>query len=158
MEDFRTVYITAETSSPIEGAVPFFGFAIEDYLECCLRANVYVPSTAKVFGFCLTEKEIGMANQSIIAPSLVGLLRGIDIQNISILVIDFSYFQENIRNLSRDAIKNYLDLSLIKFGFEEIAPFDATYSNRLVYIGDTDDGFLLKRWLRKKNDKVIDNE
>lgn len=158
MEYFRTVYIKTETSSPIEGAVPFFGFAIEDYLECCLQANVYVPSTAKVFGFCLTEKNIGKANQSFIAPSLIGLLRGIDIQNISMLVIDFSYFQENIQNLSREAIKNYLDLTLIKFGFEEIAPFDATYGNRLVYIGDTDDGFLLKRWLRKKNDKVIDNE
>lgn len=142
MRDFRTVYINDETVKPSNGIRPFFGFAIEDYLELCLQENVCVPIQAKLFGFCMTdEDEFGTEWNK----SLAELLKAIDIENISIIVIDYNAVTSF---WGVDLLVYDLDSVLLRYGFSREEAFKDTYESRFVYIGDTDDGFQLKRQLR----------
>ena len=123
------------------------GFAMEDYLAVCNEANIIVADNAKIFGFCLTE---GYLN-AVFSESLSNLLNSIDKQNISVIVIDFSYFLENADDVvSIDQFDQYVDAVMVENGFQTMPPFDTAYAQKFVYIGDTEDGKQVQTWVKGK--------
>ena len=123
------------------------GFVMEGYLAVCNEANIIVADNAKIFGFCLTE---GYLN-AVFSESLSNLLNSIDKQNISVIVIDFSYFLENADDVvSIDQFDQYVDAVMVENGFQVMPPFDTAYAQRFVYIGDTEDGKQVKKWVKEK--------
>lgn len=147
MEDFRISSINSGKNRNPEYCAPVMGFAIEDYLAICDEANIIIADNAKIFGFCLTEKSL----DDVFSASLSNLLNSIDKQNISVVVIDFSYFLENTDTIvSIDEFDQYVDAVMVENGFQTMPPFDTTYEQRFVYIGDTEDGKQVKQWVKEK--------
>ena len=147
MKDFRLSSINSIKSRNPKSCAPIMGFAMEDYLAVCDEANIIVADNAKIFGFCLTE---GYLN-AVFSESLFNLLNSIDKQNISVIVIDFSYFLENADDVvSIDEFDQYVDAVMVENGFQTMPPFDTTYEQRFVYIGDTEDGKQVKKWVKEK--------
>ena len=147
MEDFRLSFINSGRNRDPKYCVPTMGFAIEDYLAVCDEANIIVPDNAKIFGFCLAEEYLN----DVFSRSLFNLLQSIDKQNISVIVIDFSYFLENTDDVvSIDEFDQYVDAIMAENGFQTMPPFDTTYEQRFVYIGDTEDGKQVKQWIKEK--------
>lgn len=147
MEDFRISSINSGRNRNPEYCAPVMGFAMEDYLAVCDEANIIIADNAKIFGFCLTEKSL----DDVFSASLSNLLNSIDKQNISVVVIDFSYFLENTDTIvSIDEFDQYVDAVMVENGFQTMPPFDTTYEQRFVYIGDTEDGKQVKQWAKEK--------
>ncbi len=147
MEDFRISSINSGRNRNPEYCAPVMGFAMEDYLAVCDEANITIADNAKIFGFCLTEKSL----DDVFSASLSNLLNSIDKQNISVVVIDFSYFLENTDTIvSIDEFDQYVDAVMGENGFQTMPPFDTTYEQRFVYIGDTEDGKQVKQWVKEK--------
>lgn len=147
MEDFRISSINSCKTRNPEYCAPVMGFAMEDYLAVCDEANITIADNAKIFGFCLTEKSL----DDVFSASLSNLLNSIDKQNISVVVIDFSYFLENTDTIvSIDEFDQYVDAVMVENGFQTMPPFDTTYEQRFVYIGDTEDGKQIKQWVKEK--------
>lgn len=147
MEDFRISSINSCKNRNPEYCAPVMGFAMEDYLAVCDEANITVTDNAKIFGFCITEEFL----DSVFSASLSNLLNSIDKQNISVVVIDFSYFLENTDTIvSIDEFDQYVDAVMVENGFQTMPPFDTTYEQRFVYIGDTEDGKQIKQWVKEK--------
>lgn len=147
MEDFRISSINSGKNRNPEYCAPVMGFAMEDYLAVCDEANITVTDNAKIFGFCITEKSL----DDVFSASLSNLLNSIDKQNISVVVIDFSYFLENTDTIvSIDEFDQYVDAAMVENGFQTMPPFDTTYEQRFVYIGDTEDGKQVKQWVKEK--------
>lgn len=147
MEDFRISSINSGRNRNPEYCAPVMGFAMEDYLAVCDEANITIADNAKIFGFCLTEKSL----DDVFSASLSNLLNSIDKQNISVVVIDFSYFLENTDTIvSIDEFDQYVNAVMVENGFQTMPPFDTTYEQRFVYIGDTEDGKQVKQWVKEK--------
>lgn len=147
MEDFRISSINSCKNRNPEYCAPVMGFAMEDYLAVCDEANITVTDNAKIFGFCLTEKSL----DDVFSASLSNLLNSIDRQNISVVVIDFSYFLENTDTIvSIDEFDQYVDAVMVENSFQTMPPFDTIYEQRFVYIGDTEDGKQVKQWVKEK--------
>ena len=147
MEDFRLSSINSGRNRNPKYCAPIMGFAIEDYLAVCDEANIIITDNAKIFGFCLTEEHLN----DVFSESLSNLLNSIDKQNISVIVIDFCYFLENTDDIvSIDEFDQYVDAIMAENGFQTMPPFDTTYEQRFVYIGDTEDGKQVKQWIKEK--------
>lgn len=132
-------------------------FATEDYTAICDTAGIIIPLTAKIFGFCLSPNFDFGFDFGLFRRSLTNLLNGLDTNNISIIVVDYSFLLEH-SDVSLSDITPILNSAMEAAGFEIVAPFDSTYEQRIVYIGNTTDGIAVKDWLKTNKDKYTTSE
>lgn len=128
-------------------------FAVEDYQAVCADADIAIPPTATILGFCLSAE----FNPDLFSRSLRNLLCGLNTNDISIIVIDYSYLLSHL-NITLNEVTDIMNPVMKSAGFEIIAPFDSTYENRIVYIGNTTDGVIIKDWLKYNQNKYRTDE
>ena len=153
-ENFETVRILPEMreqNAPIEEE---FGNIIRRYNEFCQKNNIHINHLALSAQFQISKKRENRyyCNKEW-KRSLSNLMKIIDKENLSLLVIDLEPVgketYENVRELG--FIMNHIDSVMRLYGFSLNHPrlWLSDNFSKLTYIGDTDDGFAIKRSAEK---------
>ena len=149
-ENFETVRILPEMRGQDASIEDEFGNIIRKYDEFCQKNNIHINHLALAAQFQISKKsETRFYCNKEWKRSLSNLMKIIDKENLSLLVIDLEPLgketYENVRELG--FIMNHIDSVMRLYGFSLNHPrlWLSDNFSKLTYIGDTDDGFAVKR-------------
>ena len=153
-ENFETVRILPEMREQNISIEEEFANIIERYDDFCQTNHIYINHLALATQFQLSKKndERFYYNQEW-KQSLSNLIKIIDKENLSLIVIDIKPIEKEIYENYRDFdfFMEYIESILRPYGFslyEYWWILDDNFS-KLVFIGDTDDGFAVKHCKEK---------
>ena len=149
-ENFETVRILPEMRERDASIEEEFENIIRRYDEFCQKNNIHINHLALASQFQISKKsETRFYCNKEWKRSLSNLMKIIDKENLSLLVIDLEPLgketYENVRELG--FIMNHIDSVMRLYGFSLNHPrlWLSDNFSKLTYIGDTDDGFAVKR-------------
>ena len=153
-ENFETVRILPEMRERDASIEEEFGNIIHRYDDFCQKNNIHINHLALAAQFQISKKsETRFYCNKEWKRSLSNLMKIIDKENLSLLVIDLEPLgketYENVRELG--FIMNHIDSAMRPYGFSLNHPqlWLSDSFSKLTYIGDTDDGFAVKRSAEK---------
>lgn len=146
-ENFETVRILPEMRERDASIEEEFGNIIRRYDDFCQKNNIYINHLALAAQFQISKKsETRFYCNKEWKHSLSNLMKIIDKENLSLLVIDLEplgrEIYENVRELG--FIMSHIASITHLYGFSLGNYLLSDNFSKLVYIGDTDDGFALK--------------
>ena len=149
-ENFEVIRILPESRERDDSIEEEFGNIIRRYDDFCQKNNIHINHLALAAQFQISKKsETRFYCNKEWKRSLSNLMKIIDKENLSLLVIDLEPLgketYENVRELG--FIMNHIDSVMRLYGFSLNHPrlWLSDSFSKLTYIGDTDDGFAVKR-------------
>ena len=152
-ENFETVRILPEMRERDASIEEEFGNIIRRYDDFCQKNHIHINHLALAAQFQISKKsETRFYCNKEWKRSLSNLMKIIDKENLSLLVIDLEPLGKEIyENTQLGFIMNHIDSVMRPYGFSLNHPrlwLSGNFS-KLTYIGDTDDGFAVKRGAEK---------
>lgn len=146
-ENFETVRILPEMRERDASIEEEFGNIIRRYDDFCQKNHIHINHLALAAQFQISKKsETRFYCNKEWKRSLSNLMKIIDKENLSLLVIDLEplgrEIYENVRELG--FIMSHIASITHLYGFSLGNCLLSDNFSKLVYIGDTDDGFALK--------------
>ena len=146
-ENFETVRILPEMRERDASIEEEFGNIIHRYDDFCQKNHIHINHLALAAQFQISKKsETRFYCNKEWKRSLSNLMKIIDKENLSLLVIDLEPLgketYENVRELG--FIMDHIASITHLYGFSLSNCLLSDNFSKLVYIGDTDDGFALK--------------
>lgn len=146
-ENFETVRILPEMRERDASIEEEFGNIIRRYDDFCQKNHIHINHLALAAQFQISKKsETRFYCNKEWKRSLSNLMKIIDKENLSLLVIDLEPLgketYENVRELG--FIMSHIASITHLYGFSLGNYLLSDNFSKLVYIGDTDDGFALK--------------
>ena len=146
-ENFETVRILPEMREQNASIEEEFGNIIHRYDEFCQKNNIHINHLALAAQFQISKKsETRFYCNKEWKRSLSNLMKIIDKENLSLLVIDLEPLgketYENVREL--DFIMDHIGTTVLPYGFSLGHCWLSDSFSKIIYIGDTDDGFAVK--------------
>ena len=146
-ENFETVRILPEMRERDASIEEEFGNIIRRYDEFCQKNNIHINHLALAAQFQISKKsETRFYCNKEWKRSLSNLMKIIDKENLSLLVIDLEPLgketYENVREL--DFIMDRIGTAVLPYGFSLGHCWLSDSFSKIIYIGDTDDGFAVK--------------
>ena len=152
-ENFETVRILPEMREQNASIEEEFGNIIRRYDEFCQKNNIHINHLALAAQFQISKKsDTRFYCNKEWKRSLSNLMKIIDKENLSLLVIDLELLGKEIyENTQLGFIINHIDSVMRPYGFSLNHPqlWLSDNFSKLTYIGDTDDGFAVKRGAEK---------
>ena len=147
-ENFETVRILPEMRERDASIEEEFGNIIRRYDDFCQKNNIHINHLALAAQFQISKKsETRFYCNKEWKRSLSNLMKIIDKENLSLLVIDLELLGKEIyENPQLGFIMNHIDSVMRPYGFSLNHPrlWLSDNFSKLTYIGDTDDGFAVK--------------
>ena len=146
-ENFETVRILPEMREQNASIEEEFGNIIHRYDEFCQKNNIHINHLALAAQFQISKKsETRFYCNKEWKRSLSNLMKIIDKENLSLLVIDLEPLgketYENVRELG--FIMDHIGATVLPYGFSLGHCWLSDSFSKIIYIGDTDDGFAVK--------------
>ena len=146
-ENFETVRILPEMREQNASIEEEFGNIIHRYDEFCQKNNIHINHLALAAQFQISKKsETRFYCNKEWKRSLSNLMKIIDKENLSLLVIDLEPLgketYENVRELG--FIMDHIGTTVLPYGFSLGHCWLSDSFSKIIYIGDTDDGFAVK--------------
>ena len=146
-ENFETVRILPEMRERDASIEEEFGNIIHRYDDFCQKNNIHINHLALAVQFQISKKsETRFYCNKEWKRSLSNLMKIIDKENLSLLVIDLEPLEketyENVRELG--FIMDHIGTTVLPYGFSLGHCWLSDSFSKIIYIGDTDDGFAVK--------------
>ena len=146
-ENFETVRILPEMREQNASIEEEFGNIIRRYDDFCQKNNIHINHLALAAQFQISKKsETRFYCNKEWKRSLSNLMKIIDKENLSLLVIDLEPLgketYENVRELG--FIMDHIGTTVLPYGFSLGHCWLSDSFSKIIYIGDTDDGFAVK--------------
>ena len=146
-ENFETVRILPEMRERDASIEEEFGNIIRRYDDFCQKNHIYINHLALAAQFQISKKnETRFYCNKEWKRSLSNLMKIIDKENLSLLVIDLKPLgketYENVRELG--FIMDHIGATVLPYGFSLGHCWLSDSFSKIIYIGDTDDGFAVK--------------
>ena len=146
-ENFETVRILPEMRERDASIEEEFGNIICRYDDFCQKNNIHINHLALAAQFQISKKsETRFYCNKEWKRSLSNLMKIIDKENLSLLVIDLEPLgketYENVRELG--FIMDHIGTTVLPYGFSLGHCWLSDSFSKIIYIGDTDDGFAVK--------------
>lgn len=146
-ENFETVRILPEMRERDASIEEEFGNIIRRYDDFCQKNHIYINHLALAAQFQISKKsETRFYCNKEWKRSLSNLMKIIDKENLSLLVIDLEPLgketYENVRELG--FIMDHIGATVLPYGFSLGHCWLSDSFSKIIYIGDTDDGFAVK--------------
>ena len=146
-ENFETIRILPEMRERDSSIEEEFENIIRRYNDFCQKNHVYINHLALAAKFQISKKsDTRFYCNKEWKRSLSNLIKIIDKENLSLLIIDLESLgreiYENVRELG--FIMSHIGAIVLPYGFSLGNCLLSDNFSKLVYIGDTDDGFALK--------------
>ena len=146
-ENFETVRILPEMREQDASIKDEFGNIIRRYDDFCQKNNIHINHLALAAQFQISKKsETRFYCNKEWKRSLSNLMKIIDKENLSLLVIDLEplgkEIYENVRELG--FIMDHIGATVLPYGFSLGHCWLSDSFSKIIYIGDTDDGFAVK--------------
>lgn len=146
-ENFETVRILPEMRERDASIEEEFGNIIRRYDDFCQKNHIHINHLALAAQFQISKKnEIRFYCNKEWKRSLSNLMKIIDKENLSLLVIDLEPLgketYENVRELG--FIMDHIGATVLPYGFSLGHCWLSDSFSKIIYIGDTDDGFAVK--------------
>ena len=146
-ENFETVRILPEMRERDVLIEEEFGNIIRRYDDFCQKNHIYINHLALAAQFQISKKsETRFYCNKEWKRSLSNLMKIIDKENLSLLVIDLEPLgketYENVRELG--FIMDHIGATVLPYGFSLGHCWLSDSFSKIIYIGDTDDGFAVK--------------
>ena len=146
-ENFETVRILPEMRERDSSIEEEFENIIRRYNDFCQKNHVYINHLALAAQFQISKKsETRFYCNKEWKRSLSNLMKIIDKENLSLLVIDLEPLgketYENVRELG--FIMDHIGATVLPYGFSLGHCWLSDSFSKIIYIGDTDDGFAVK--------------
>ena len=146
-ENFETVRILPEMREQNASIEKEFGNIIRRYDDFCQKNHIYINHLALAAQFQISKKsETRFYCNKEWKRSLSNLMKIIDKENLSLLVIDLEPLgketYENVRELG--FIMDHIGATVLPYGFSLGHCWLSDSFSKIIYIGDTDDGFAVK--------------
>ena len=146
-ENFETVRILPEMRERDASIEEEFGNIIRRYDEFRKKNNIHINHLALAAQFQISKKsETRFYCNKEWKRSLSNLMKIIDKENLSLLVIDLEplgkEIYENVRELG--FIMDHIGTTVLPYGFSLGHCWLSDSFSKIIYIGDTDDGFAVK--------------
>ena len=146
-ENFEVVRILPEMRERDSSIKGEFENIIRRYDEFCQKNNVHINHLALAAQFQISKKsDTRFYCNKEWKRSLSNLMKIIDKENLSLLVIDLEPLGREIYENPRELgfIMSHIGATVLPYGFSLGNCLLSDNFSKLVYIGDTDDGFALK--------------
>ena len=146
-ENFETVRILPEMREQDTSIEEEFGNIIRRYDDFCQKNHIHINHLALAAQFQISKKsETRFYCNKEWKRSLSNLMKIIDKENLSLLVIDLEPLgketYENVRELG--FIMDHIGAIVLPYGFSLGQCWLSDSFSKIIYIGDTDDGFAVK--------------
>ena len=146
-ENFETVRILPEMREQNASIEEEFGNIIRRYDDFCQKNHIHINHLALAAQFQISKKsETRFYCNKEWKRSLSNLMKIIDKENLSLLVIDLEPLgketYENVRELG--FIMDHIGATMLPYGFSLGHCWLSDSFSKIIYIGDTDDGFAVK--------------
>ena len=146
-ENFETVRILPEMREQDASIEEEFGNIIRRYDDFCQKNHIHINHLALAAQFQISKKsETRFYCNKEWKRSLSNLMKIIDKENLSLLVIDLEPLgketYENVRELG--FIMDHIGATVLPYGFSLGHCWLSDSFSKIIYIGDTDDGFAVK--------------
>ena len=146
-ENFETIRILPEMRERDASIEEEFDNIIRRYDEFCQKNNIHINHLALAAQFQISKKsETRFYCNKEWKRSLSNLMKIIDKENLSLLVIDLEPLgketYENVRELG--FIMDHIGATVLPYGFSLGHCWLSDSFSKIIYIGDTDDGFAVK--------------
>ena len=146
-ENFETVRILPEMRERDASIEEEFGNIIRRYDDFCQKNHIHINHLALAAQFQISKKsETRFYCNKEWKRSLSNLMKIIDKENLSLLVIDLEPLgketYENVRELG--FIMDHIGTTVLPYGFSLGHCWLSDSFSKIIYIGDTDDGFAVK--------------
>ena len=146
-ENFETVRILPEMRERDASIEEEFGNIICRYDDFCQKNHIHINHLALAAQFQISKKsETRFYCNKEWKRSLSNLMKIIDKENLSLLVIDLEPLgketYENVRELG--FIMDHIGATMLPYGFSLGHCWLSDSFSKIIYIGDTDDGFAVK--------------
>ena len=146
-ENFETVRILPEMRERDASIEEEFGNIICRYDDFCQKNHIHINHLALAAQFQISKKsETRFYCNKEWKRSLSNLMKIIDKENLSLLVIDLEPLgketYENVRELG--FIMDHIGATVLPYGFSLGHCWLSDSFSKIIYIGDTDDGFAVK--------------
>ena len=146
-ENFETVRILPEMRERAASIDEEFGNIICRYDDFCQKNHIHINHLALAAQFQISKKsETRFYCNKEWKRSLSNLMKIIDKENLSLLVIDLEplgkEIYENVRELG--FIMDHIGATVLPYGFSLGHCWLSDSFSKIIYIGDTDDGFAVK--------------
>ena len=146
-ENFETVRILPEMREQNASIEEEFGNIIRRYDDFCQKNHIHINHLALAAQFQISKKsETRFYCNKEWKRSLSNLMKIIDKENLSLLVIDLEPLgketYENVRELG--FIMDHIGATVLPYGFSLGHCWLSDSFSKIIYIGDTDDGFAVK--------------
>ena len=153
-ENFETVRILPEMRERDASIEEEFGNIIRRYDDFCQKNHIHINHLALAAQFQISKKsETRFYCNKEWKRSLSNLMKIIDKENLSLLVIDLELLGKEIYENTRELgfIMNHIDSVMRPYGFSlsRSRLWLSDSFSKLIYIGDTDDSFAVKRCVEK---------
>ena len=146
-ENFETVRILPEMRERDASIEEEFGNIIRRYDEFCQKNNIHINHLALAAQFQISKKsETRFYCNKEWKRSLSNLMKIIDKENLSLLVIDLEPLGKEIYEDTREFgfIMDHIGTTVLAYGFSLGHCWLSDSFSKIIYIGDTDDGFAVK--------------
>ena len=146
-ENFETIRILPEMRERDASIEEEFGNIIRRYDEFCQKNNIHINHLALAAQFQISKKsETRFYCNKEWKRSLSNLMKIIDKENLSLLVIDLEPFGKEIYENTHELgfIMNHIGATVLPYGFSSGQCWLSDSFSKIIYIGDTDDGFAVK--------------
>ena len=146
-ENFETVRILPEMRERDVLIEEEFENIIRRYDDFCQKNHVYINHLALAAKFQISKKsDTRFYCNKEWKRSLSNLMKIIDKENLSLLVIDLELLGKEIYENTRELgfIMNHIGTTVLPYGFSLSKCWLSDSFSKIIYIGDTDDGFAVK--------------
>ena len=146
-ENFETIRILPEMRERDASIEEEFGNIIHRYDEFCQKNNIHINHLALAAQFQISKKsETRFYCNKEWKRSLSNLMKIIDKENLSLLVIDLEPLGKEIYENTHELgfIMNHIGATVLPYGFSSGQCWLSDSFSKIIYIGDTDDGFAVK--------------
>ena len=146
-ENFETVRILPEMRERDVLIEEEFENIIRRYDDFCQKNHIHINQLALAAQFQISKKsETRFYCNKEWKRSLSNLMKIIDKENLSLLVIDLELLGKEIYENTRELgfIMNHIGTTVLPYGFSLNKCWLSDSFSKIIYIGDTDDGFAVK--------------
>ena len=146
-ENFETVRILPEMREQNVSIEEEFGNIICRYDDYCQKNHIHINHLALAAQFQISKKsETRFYCNKEWKRSLSNLMKIIDKENLSLLVIDLEPLGKEIYEDTRELgfIMDHIGATMLPYGFSLGHCWLSDSFSKIIYIGDTDDGFAVK--------------
>ena len=146
-ENFETVRILPEMREQDALIDEEFGNIIRRYDDFCQKNHIYINHLALAAQFQISKKsETRFYCNKEWKRSLSNLMKIIDKENLSLLVIDLEPLGKEIYENTHELgfIMDHIGAIVLPYGFSLGQCWLSDSFSKIIYIGDTDDGFAVK--------------